>query len=230
VPDVNGGTRPYHSPTRAESARRTRRAIVSAARELLVERGYTATSLREVAAIAGIARPTVTAAFGSKPALLRQIVDEALAGDDDPVPVAQRPWFAPVWQAADPRAVLVAYAGVCSTIGSRAAQIFEVVHRAADESPEIADLWATLCRNRRAGAEMVVRRVVELGSLRAGLTVDHAVDGLWILNDPALYATLVLEQHWPERDYLRWLAGQMCAALLDEPAQRVLSARPPSGG
>ncbi len=230
MPDVNGGTRSYHSPARAESARRTRRAIVSAARELFVQRGYTATSLREVALIAGIARPTVTAAFGSKPALLRQIVDEALAGDDDPVPVAQRPWFAPVWQAADPRAVLVAYAWVCSTIGSRAAQIFEVVHRAADESPEIAELWGTLCRNRRAGAEMVVGRVVEIGSLRAGLTVGHAVDGLWILNDPAHYATLVLERHWSERDYRRWLCGQMCAALLDDPGDRAVSARPPSAG
>jgi AcrR family transcriptional regulator len=201
---------------------------VTVARELFVERGYTATSLREVAAIAGIARPTVTAAFGSKPALLRQIVDEALAGDDEPVPVAQRPWFAPVRQATDPRSVLVAYAGVCATIGGRAARIFEVVHRAAGESPEIADLWDTLSRNRRAGAGMVVRRVVEIGSLRAGLAVDHAVDGLWVLNDPAHYGALVIDRGWAEPDFLRWLGGQMCAALLDGPAP--VSARPPSAG
>ncbi len=176
VPDVNAGRRSYHSPVRAEAAQRTRRVIVAAASELFVERGYTAASLREVAEVAGVARPTVAAAFGSKPALLRQVLDEALAGDDEPVPVAQRPWFAPVWQAGDPRAVLTAYAGVCTVIGRRAARIFEVVHRAAGEGAEIAELWATLTRNRRAGAEMVVRRAVEMGPLRAGLTVEHAVD------------------------------------------------------
>ena len=82
---------------------------MAAASELFVERGYTAASLREVAEVAGVARPTVAAAFGSKPALLRQVLDEALAGDDEPVPVTQRPWFAPVWQAGDPH-------GVCCTI------------------------------------------------------------------------------------------------------------------
>lgn len=213
--DVNGDRRGYHSPVRAESARRTRRAIVAAAGEMFVERGYAASSLRDIAEVAGVARPTVAAAFGSKPALLRQVVDEALAGDDEPVPVAQRSWFAPVWRASRPEAVLAAYAGVCTLIGRRAARIFEVVHRAAGEAAELAELWATLTGNRRAGAEMVARRALETGPLRAGLALDHAVDGLWVLNDPAHYAHLVLERGWPESEYRGWLAGQMCASLLD---------------
>jgi AcrR family transcriptional regulator len=215
VSDVNGDRRSYHSPVRAESARRTRQAIVAAACELFVERGYTAASLRDVAEIAGVARLTVAAAFGSKPALLRQVLDQALAGDDQPVPVAQRPWFAPVWQATHPRDVLTSYAAVCTLIGRRAARIFEVVHRAAGDAAEIAELWGTLTRNRRAGAEMVVRRAIETGPLRAGLPVDQAIDCLWVLNDPAHYAALVLERHWPEPDYRLWLGNQMCAALLD---------------
>jgi AcrR family transcriptional regulator len=218
VSDVNSDRRSYHSPVRAESARRTRQAIVTAAGRLFVERGYTASSLRDVAEIAGVARPTVAAAFGSKPALLRQVLDEALVGDDRPVPVAERPWFGPVWQATHPAAVLDAYAGVCTLIGRRTARIFEVVHRAAGEASEIAELWDTLTRNRRAGADMVVRRAVETGPLRAGLALDQAVDSLWILNDPAHYATLVLERQWPEPDHRRWLGRQMCAALLDDPA------------
>lgn len=216
--DVNDERRPYHSPVRAESARRTRQAIVSAAGKLFVERGYTAASLRDVAELAGVARPTVAAAFGSKPALLRQVLDDALAGDDQPIPVAQRPWFAPVWQATHPRAVLSAYAGVCTLISRRAARIFDVVHRAAGEATEIAELWDTLSRNRRAGADMVVRRVLETGPLQAGLGVDQAVDSLWIFNDPAHYAALVLERHWSERHYQQWLDHQMQAALLDDPA------------
>ena len=206
--------RRYRSPVREEAARRTRRVIVDAAATLFVERGYTAASLREVADVAGVARPTVAAAFGSKPALLRQVVDEALAGDDDAVPVAQRPWFAPVWRAAEPAAVLEAYAGVCTLIGRRAARMFEVVHQAAADSPEIDELWGTLVDNRRLGAAMVVRHATATGSLRADLSEDQTVDALWLLNDPVHYGALVLARGWPDDDYRRWLAGQMRSALL----------------
>lgn len=206
--------RPYRSAVRERSARRTRRAIVAAAGPLFVERGYAATSLAEVARAAGVARPTVAAAFGSKPALLRQILDEALAGDDEPAPVAERPWFAPVWQAGTAGEVLDAYAGVCTLIGRRAARVFETVRRAADSSTEVAELWATAQRNRRAGADMVVRRAAGLGPLRPELGPARAVDALWTLNDPALYGALVLDSGWPEDDHRRWLAGQMRAAIL----------------
>ncbi|MGD9530051.1 TetR/AcrR family transcriptional regulator [Pseudonocardia sp.] len=191
--------------------------MVAAAGELFLDRGYTATSLRDVAAIAGVARPTVAAAFGSKPALLRQVLDEALAGDDEPVPVADRPWFAPVWRATRPREVLDAYATVCLLVAQRAARLFEVVRRASGESAEIAQLWDTLCRNRRAGAEMAVRKVRETGSLRDGLTVERAVVSVWIFNDPALYHSLVLDRGWPEADYRDWIAERMNTALLEDP-------------
>jgi len=136
VKDVKSGQlkRRYRSVVREEAARRTRRAIVLAAGKLFEERGYGGTSLSEVAAAAGVARPTVTAAFGSKPALLREVVNEALAGDDEPVPVADRPWFRPVWEAQTHHELLVAYAQVCTVIGARAAGLFEVVRRAADAS------------------------------------------------------------------------------------------------
>jgi AcrR family transcriptional regulator len=214
VADVKAERRRYRSPVRDEAAQRTRRAIVEAATTMFTERGYTAASLREVAVLAGVARPTVAAAFGSKPALLRRVVDEALAGDDEAVPVADRPWFTPVWRADDPAEVLEAYAGVCTLIGRRTARIFEVVHQAAADAPDIDELWTTLVDNRRLGAQMVVRRARETGPLRADLTHERAVDALWVLNDPALYGALVLARGWSEDDHRQWLATQMQAALL----------------
>jgi len=210
--------RRYQSPLREQSARRTRQAIAAAAQELFTAHGYAATSLAGIAAAAGVARPTAFAAFGSKPALLRQVLDQALAGDDEAIPVAQRPWFQPVWTAPTPPAVLDAYAGVCTLIGSRAALIFEVVRRAADQAPEIAELWDTLQQNRRAGARMVAEHAASLGPLAAGLDTDHATDILWIFNDPAHYDTLVSRRGWPEPDYTSWLSSQIRHALL--PADR----------
>lgn len=214
--DVKRGTgkRRYQSPAREESARRTRQAIVTAACDLFTARGYTATSLADIAAAAGVARPTVFAAFGSKPALLRQVLDQALAGDDEPVPVADRPWFRPVWDAPTQQGVLHAYAEVCTLIGGRAASAFEAVRRAADASPEAGELWETLQRNRRAGADMVVRHLQARGPLGAGLTTESATDLLWIFNDPAHYDALVHRCRWPETAFTAWLSSQMRHALL----------------
>ncbi len=206
--------RRYESPMREENARRTRAAIVAAASELFTARGYAATSLADVGAAAGVARPTVFAAFGSKPALLRQVLDQALAGDDEPVPVAARPWFRPVWEAPTQDAVLDAYARVCTLIGGRAAQIFEAVRRAADASPEVTELWNTLQGNRRAGAQMVVTHLQTLGPLRPALGTIRATDLLWVFNDPAHYNSLVLQCGWPEAEFTAWLSSQMRHALL----------------
>src|SRR5690242_996033 len=140
--DVN--RRGYRSAVREEGARRTRQAVTRAAAELFTTQGFTATSLADVAARAGVARPTVFAVFGSKAALLAQVLDEALSGDDEPVPVRDRPWFRPVWDARDAAGVLDAYAEVCTLIGSRAAPAFEAVRRAADTTPEVAQLWQRL--------------------------------------------------------------------------------------
>ncbi|SCL16484.1 transcriptional regulator, TetR family [Micromonospora nigra] len=210
-------TRRYHSPVREENARRTRRAVVAAATELFVARGYTATSLADVAAAAGVARPTVAAAFGSKPALLRQVLDEALAGDDAPVPVAQRPWYKPVWDADTQPAVLDAYAGVCTLIGGRTAAIFETVRRAADTAEEVAEVWETLLRNRRIGARSVVERLRSLGGpLRQGADAERAADVVWFFNDPAHYAALVQRAGWSPDEFRGWLAARMRDALLPD--------------
>jgi len=214
VSEVKTARRSYHSPLRTDAARRTRQAIVTAAAALFLERGYTATSLRDVATAAGVARPTVTAGFGSKPALLRQILDEAIAGDDEPIPVAQRPWFQPVLQATSPAGVLDAYAAVCTLICRRAARMFDVVHCAAGDSPEIAELWDTLGSNRRTGAGMVVRRAAATGPLRPDMSLERCADSLWVFNGPTPYLELVVQRGWDESDYQNWLATQIRAALL----------------
>ncbi len=209
--------RPYRSAVREDAARRTRQAIVAAAAELFLVHGYTGTSLAAIATAAGVARPTVFAAFGSKAALLRQVLDQALAGDDEPVPVASRPWFDPVWQARTPAAVLDAYATVCARIGERAAAVFETVRRAADDAPEATELWATLQQNREAGARMVLEHARRVGDLRPGLDMERAVDVLWFWNDPAHHTALVDGRGWSSGAFRDWLSVRMRESLLEPP-------------
>ena len=215
-PRVKGhSSRPYSSSVRAEAARRTRFRVVQAAGHLFIERGYAATSLHDIANAAGVARPTVTAAFGSKATILGEVLDVALAGDDEPVPVRERPWFAPVWQADTGSGCLEAYADVVVLISERAAQVVDVIHRASDGGPGVEQLWQRWQRNRRLGAAMVIDRDVVLAGLRPGLERDAAVDVLWTLNDSSLYRALVRDAGWSTQAYRRWLGDSMCRLLLD---------------
>src|ERR1700749_1960563 len=108
--EVNRSPRRYVSPLRREGAARTRKAVLDAANDLFIAQGYTATTIDEIAARAGVSKPTVFAAAGSKQAILKQLRDMALAGDDEPVPVAQRPWYREALAEPDPRRALRLYA------------------------------------------------------------------------------------------------------------------------
>uniref|UniRef100_UPI001C3F2E52 TetR/AcrR family transcriptional regulator n=1 Tax=Microtetraspora fusca TaxID=1997 RepID=UPI001C3F2E52 len=78
---------------RAQKAKETRRRILAAALELFVRDGYGATNLQDVADKAEVAVQTIYFVFGNKRALLKELVDVTIAGDDEPVAMMDRPWY-----------------------------------------------------------------------------------------------------------------------------------------
>src|SRR5690349_9454649 len=77
-------------------------AILDAAAALFRTKGYLATTIDDIADAAGVARPTVFAAIGAKPTILKLVVDHATTGDDAPIAVAERPWSRKALEADDP--------------------------------------------------------------------------------------------------------------------------------
>lgn len=68
--------------------------MIAAASELFVRDGYLQTTMADVARAADVAVQTLYLGFGSKVAVLAAALDVAIAGDDDLVPVLERPWVA----------------------------------------------------------------------------------------------------------------------------------------
>src|SRR6516162_4037958 len=83
--------KPYNSSLRAAQARATRRAIVDAAARLFTERGYGVTTVDAIAEAAGVSRKTVFTSVGGKTEALKLAMDWAIVGDDEPVPMLERP-------------------------------------------------------------------------------------------------------------------------------------------
>jgi AcrR family transcriptional regulator len=216
VSDVNR-TRRYLSRLRDDGARRTRRLVLAAARELFAAQGYVSTTVEQIADRAGVSKPTVFASVGSKRTILKELRDLALAGDEEPIPVIERPWYQQVLTEPDPRRSLRLYARNAVRMHQRAAEVEEVLRNAAAADPELRELWQTSEGERRVGARTVVDALLSKGPLKPGLDRDAAIDVLWVLTAGDAYRRLVHSCGWPIQRYEQWLADTYCTQLLGTP-------------
>ena len=123
--------RDYRSELRTAQARQTRRSIVSEAARLFVEDGYGATTIDAVAEAACVSRKTVFTAVGGKFELLKAALDSAVAGDDQPVALADRPAMRRLLAQGDPRALITDWARILVEIDARVARLFQALEGAA---------------------------------------------------------------------------------------------------
>jgi len=204
----------YASEVRDEQARRTRRAIVAAARDLFLAQGYAATTIDGIAEAAHVSRRTVFNSAGGKAALLKLALDWAVAGDDEPIAMADRPVVKAIQAEPDPRQALMLWVQTVAEVGARVAPIGEVLIAAADVDPAAAELLAEASRNRMFGATAFVHYLASLDGLAAGLTEQRAAELCWALMDGHLYWLLVAQRGWSTTDFTRWLSDSLAATLL----------------
>ena len=206
--------RPYVSQVRDEQARRTRRAVVTAARELFLAQGYAPTTIDAIAAAAQVSRRTVFNAAGSKVALLKLALDWAITGDDEPVALEQRPAVRAIQAERDPRRALELWAEMVVEIAGRVAPVGQVLYAAADSDPEAAQLLADEGRGRMYGATAFVSHLASLDGLAAGVSRQQGADLCWAMMDGHLYHLLVTQRGWTPATVARWLADSLGATLL----------------
>jgi AcrR family transcriptional regulator len=210
----------YASEVRDEQARRTRRAIVAAARDLFLAQGYTATTIDGIAAAAHVSRRTVFNSVGGKAALLKLALDWAIVGDDEPVAMADRPAVGAIRAETDPRRALALWVQNLAEVAARIAPLGEVLVAAADVDPIAAELLAEASRNRMFGAAGFIQHLASLGGLAEGMTEQRAAELCWALMDGHLYRLLVGQRGWSTADFTRWLSGSLAAALLRSSPER----------
>ena len=214
MPDSVKTARRYDSSRRREQARETRRAVVEAARELFLERGYSDTTMSAVAGAAGVSVETVYKAFGNKGRLVKAVFDVAIVGDDEPVPMLQRELIALIEQEPDPRKKLLMYGAHLAEAGPRAGRLQLLIRSAAATHPEARKVWEQMVEERLVGMSAFARHLHDQDCLRPGLSAAEAGDVLWTYNSVELFDLLVVQRGWDPKRYGRWIAQAMIAALL----------------
>jgi AcrR family transcriptional regulator len=214
---MSQAARRYTSELRDEQARRTRRAIVTAAHDLFLAQGYAATTIDAIAQAAHVSRRTVFSSVGGKATLLKLAYEWAIVGDDEPVPLADRPAVKAIQAEPDPRKALALWAEMVVEIAARVAPISEVLTAAADADPDAARLVADADRDRMSGATAFIRYLASLRGLAPGITQQHAADLCWALMDAHLYRLLVAERGWTAAQFTQWLSSSLAATVLRTP-------------
>lgn len=207
--------RSYVSPERERQRRETRRRILAAAVDLFVTQGYAATTIAQVAAQAGVTAQTVYNAFGSKRDLFKAGYDVTLAGDDAPVPLADRPEVRALYLVEDAYRFLHGYAALGRSVLDRVGDLMlQLAAGAAAGDADLAELERVTDEERLVGTMFVARRVQELGALAPGLTLELARDRIWTLNSVGVWHLLTRRRGWSGEQYESWIGDQMCAAVL----------------
>jgi AcrR family transcriptional regulator len=207
-------TRSYSSTLRADQARRTRRRIVDAAAELFAEHGYAGTTIDAVATAAGVSRKTVFDSVGGKAQLMKLAYDFAIVGDDEPVPLADRPEMRAMLAEPDYGKRLAMYASLVVGIDRRLSSAWRAFEGAATSDPEAAKFYVAMVQQRRQAMREAAQMFADAGALRPDLDVEVAADLMWFYNDPSLYDKLVRQRGWSVDRFQAWLAEALQVQLL----------------
>ena len=198
-------TRRYDTTLRRRQAEQNRRAILDAATTLFAERGWSV-AVRDIADSAGTSIETIYAHFGSKPELLKQVLDVGVVGDDEPVALAERPEFTALSQGS-PGERAAAAAALVTAISRRTSGVQRTLREAAAVQPELAarleEARGRQRLNVRVGGAMVAGR--ELSSAEA--------EGLWAVLSAEVYELLTGSAGWSPDQYEQWLAGAIIRLL-----------------
>jgi len=211
--NVKRTQRKYRSPLREEAARRTREAVLEAAVEVFAEVGYAGATIEQIAARAGVSRPTVFG-VGSKAQLFALARQRAATGGRV---TANDEGFQQLLAIPDARRLLTEFAAFTAAIAQRLGPLQLVLEQTAGTDPELAQLLESSQQELLECASAIVAAVAATGSLRRDIPAKAAADMLWLQIQPTNYRRLVQERGWSHRAFERWHAAAMIAALL-EPA------------
>jgi len=168
-------TRRYEQKLRAEQSDETRRRILDAVAACLREAPTVPVSLDEVARRAKVARSTIYLVFGSRAGLFDAFAEDLFVR-------AGLPALTEAVANPDAREHLRGSVAAATKMLAAERDIYRVlVSMSQLDQDSMGSIVKQREENRRGGMEFLARRLSEDGVLRDDVTVDDAVNMLWVL-------------------------------------------------
>ncbi len=210
---------------RKERAARTRLVIIRAATEEFRSSGYQGATMSAIAIRAGVAVQTVYFVFHTKPALLTATIDNAVMGEDGPVPPDQTAWWQEGTTTTDGQRAIELFVANVAVISARAATLDRVAQAASTTDPEVADLISHHESLRTQGFRSYIDTLVNRGLLKDGLDAAEATDVLLTLSGSDVFLNFTEARGWTAGRYVVWTTDALCVLLLKPPRSQLRAAR-----
>jgi len=205
--------RPYDATGRREQARARRHSVVLTARDLFERDGYRATTVTAIADAAGVSPEMVYKTFGTKAALAKAVFDVTLAGDDEPVPIRERPAMVALREEPGVRRKIALFVDGLTQRLERSARIQIMVRDGRHVDESLQPVWDQLLQEGLTGMRLLGQQLLETGQLRPGIQLDEVTDLLWNYLAIDHYERLVMLRGWTINQYGEWLTRAIDAAL-----------------
>lgn len=157
---------------------------------------------------------TVYFHFGNKRTLLKEALDIAAVGDDDPVPLQDRAWVRELQQEPDPRRIIERWLVTSRAILERVAPLMRVVRGATSTDAEVAAQWETNQEQTRTAFGFLIGLLDARGALRPGLEPDRARDLAYVLSSVEAYLQCTDVCGWTMDEFQEQMTAVLSAALL----------------
>ena len=206
--------KPGEGVARQARTRRTRAAVIDAARTLFLDRGYAATTIEAISDRSDTPQATVYRLFSSKLGILKSVLDVSIAGDDAAVAMLDRPEVRTLIGDPEPHNQLAGFAALVREVMGRVAGVHRILADAARSDEDAATLLAEIARQRQEGQRRIARSVARSGGLRPPLRERDAADLIYALASPEIYGLLVFDRGWSPDRYEEWLTAILRDQLL----------------
>lgn len=170
------------------------------------------TTMSAIAREAGVAVQTLYLAFGSKSSILSAALDVAIVGDDEPVPLLERPWVQELQAEEDGRRAVALLCREVATLFRRVAPL-HVTIRAATGDADVARLLEHDQQSRYATQRQCVAILADKPGFNAELGEERAADIVYGLLSEAVFLLFCGDRGWSVEDWTTWVTATLTSQL-----------------
>ncbi len=187
-------------PQQNARSRRTRLALLAAARALVEREGLPALTMASVAEHAGVTRRAVYLHFAARTELITALYEYV----NETAEMAAS--LKSVWQAPDAAAALEEWAQHLARCHTRLIPVGRAFQRVRGTDPDAEHFWELVMRQWRASCRRLAEWLAAEERLAAPWTVPTATDMLWALMSFDVIEALVVDRRWSRKRLARRLA------------------------
>lgn len=194
-------------PANARS-RRTRAALLAAARSVLERQGFERLTMAAVAHEAGVTRRAVYLHFATRADLVASLFDHVAEAE------GLHESLGHVWRAPDATAGLEEWARHVARYHPRLLAVDRAVERVRNRDPDAAAHRQRVVAARLSGCRRVAQRLADEGALAPGWTAETAADMILALTTSDVVEVLTVDRSWSTDELAQRLGALLRSTFL----------------